>query len=129
MCVRLRRPCACPQLTSSQTRERWIDNYYTMRDHALGAIPYPVRVVVGILAHRKHSAMLHGQGTLRFTNEEVTMFKHDIWGTIAGLLQASKKEVGSQSADDPFWALGGDQPTEADAVLFGFIISVLISTA
>lgn len=109
------------------TRERWLDNYYTMRDHSLGSIPYPVRVVVGILAHRKHSAMLHGQGTLRFTNEELTGFKHDIWGTIAGLLQTSKAEA--KEADEPFWALGGDQPTEADATLFGFVISVLISTA
>ncbi len=100
-----------------------------MRDHSLGSIPYPIRVVVGILAHWKHSAMLHGQGTLRFTNEELTSFKHDIWGTIAGLLQASKTEATSQNTDDPFWALGGDRPTEADATLFGFIISVLISTA
>lgn len=114
-------------LTPPQTRERWLDNYYTMRDHSLGSIPYPVRVVVGILAHRKHSAMLHGQGTLRFTNEELTGFKHDIWGTIAGLLQTSKAEA--KEADEPFWALGGDQPTEADATLFGFVISVLISTA
>lgn len=113
-----------------QTRERWLDNYYTMRDHTLWSIPYPVRVVVGILAHRKHSAMLYGQGTLRFTNDELTGFKHDIWGTIARLLQASKAGAGSQQdTDEPFWALGGDQPTEADATLFGFVISVLISTA
>jgi len=75
--------------------------------------------------------MLHGQGTLRFTNEELTAFKHDIWGTVAGLLQVSKTDAASRGreGDDPFWALGGDQPTEADATLIGFIISVLISTA
>jgi len=102
-----------------------------MRDHVLWSIPYPLRVIVGIIAHRKHSAMLHGQGTSRFTNEELSWFKQEIWGTIAGLLQASKKEAQSRErrADGPFWALGGDQPTEADATLFGFIISVLISTA
>lgn len=92
-------------------------------------IPYPVRVVVGLLAHRKHSAMLHSQGILRFTDGEINLFKHEIWGTIAGLLQASKEGAKLQNADDPFWALGGEQPTEADATLFGFIISVLISTA
>lgn len=121
--------CACFSLTSSQTRERWIDNYYTMRDHVMWNIPYPVRVVVGLLAHRKHSAMLHSQGILRFTDGEINLFKHEIWGTIAGLLQASKEGAKLQNADDPFWALGGEQPTEADATLFGFIISVLISTA
>lgn len=27
----------------------------------------------------------------------------------------------------PFWCLGGDQPTQADASLFGFIVSILVS--
>ncbi|KAB5545474.1 hypothetical protein GE09DRAFT_210555 [Coniochaeta sp. 2T2.1] len=111
------------------TRERWIDNYYTMRDHALSAIPYPLRIIVGILAARKHSAMLYGQGTLRFTQEELTGFKHEIWGTLAGLLQVRKTEAQSRSKTGPFWVLGGEEPTEADAVLFGFVITVLVSTA
>ncbi|KAB5531394.1 hypothetical protein GE09DRAFT_1064108 [Coniochaeta sp. 2T2.1] len=117
------------------TRERWIDNYYTMRDHALSAIPYPIRIFVGILAARKHSAMLYGQGTLRFTQEELTGFKHEIWGTLAELLQVRKgealrkREAQSARKADPFWVLGGKEPTEADTVLFGFVITVLISTA
>jgi hypothetical protein len=102
-----------------------------MRDHVMQSIPYPVRIVVGILAYRKHSALLHGQGTLRFTDEEVTEFKREIWGTIAELLQVSKTEATARgrAGDDPFWALAGDQPTEADATLFGFLISVLLCTA
>jgi len=98
-----------------------------MRDHALWSIPYPIRVVVGILAYRKHTAMLHGQGTGRFNGQEVKRFKTEIWQTIDGLLRASKSAV--KDNDEPFWALGGDGPTEADATLFGFVVSVLICTA
>ena len=101
-------------------------NYYTMRDHALGAIPYPLRVVVGILAYRKHVSMLHGQGTGRFTDEEIRRFKVEIWETIDGLLRASREKAAEGA---PFWALGGEGPTEADATLFGFVVSVLVSTA
>ncbi|SPO04555.1 uncharacterized protein DNG_07240 [Cephalotrichum gorgonifer] len=113
------------------TRERWIDNYYTMRDHALCAIPYPVRVAVGILAHRKHTAMLDGQGTGRFTSEEAKAHKVEIWENINRLLQTSKRKCPTAAAVDgePFWALGGSEPTEADATIFGFIVSVLICTA
>ena len=103
-----------------------MDNYYTMRDHALSAIPYPIRVVVGLLAYRRMIATLHGQGTGRFTNDEIKESKSEIWATIDGMLRASKS---ASAGEGPFWVLGGEEPTEADATLFGFVISVLISTA
>lgn len=103
-----------------------MDNYYTMRDHALGAIPYPLRVVIGLLAYRRLVAMLHNQGTGRFTNDELRESKSEIWDSINGLLRASKS---ASAGEGPFWALGGEEPTEADATLFGFVVSVLISTA
>lgn len=39
--------------------------------------------------------------------------------------------VGDGDGDDgddgkPFWVLGGDDPTEADATVFGFVSSVLV---
>lgn len=97
-----------------------------MRDHALGAIPYPVRIVVGLLVYRRIVATLHGQGTGRFTDGEIKEFKSDIWATIDGLLRESKS---ASAGEGPFWVLGGGEPTEADATLFGFVVSVLISTA
>ena len=103
-----------------------MNNYYTMRDHVMGAIPYPIRVVVGLMAYRKQVAVLHGQGTGRFTDEELRRFKKEIWEHIDGLLQASKSKAKS---GEPFWALGEEGPSEADGALFGFVISVLISTA
>ncbi|KAI0161780.1 putative glutathione S-transferase [Hypoxylon sp. FL1284] len=110
------------------TWERWVQNYYAMRDHALWSIPYPVRVLVGVLVYRNTVATLHGQGTGRFTAEEIASFRLEIWKSLDALLKASR----SSSKDDnstSFWALGGDQPTEADTCLFAFIVSVLICTA
>lgn len=63
--------------------ERWIQNYYTMRDHVLWALPYPVRVLVGLLIYRNNVATLHGQGTGRFTPEEIATFRHEIWEVLS----------------------------------------------
>jgi hypothetical protein len=114
-----------------QIKERWFDNYYTMRDHALCNLPYPVRVFVGILIARNQATVLQGQGTGRFTDDELAQFKTEIWTTISELLQTSRGKASSQGLSDgePFWVLGGDGPTEADTTLFGFIVSVLVSRA
>ncbi|KUI59765.1 hypothetical protein VP1G_07028 [Cytospora mali] len=118
------------------TRERWLDHYYAMRDHALSAIPWPIRVVVGLLVYRSHKATLYGQGTLRLSDEEIRASKREIWDRINSVLTSvrSKRssphgETTETSKTTPFWFLGGDAPTEVDAVIFGFIVSVLICTA
>ncbi|KAF3771134.1 hypothetical protein M406DRAFT_320649 [Cryphonectria parasitica EP155] len=117
------------------TRERWFDNYYAMRDHALSAIPWPARVLVGLLAYRSHKATLYGQGTLRLSDEEVRASKKEIWETISGVLSSSAARARNTrtskaaGAEEPFWFLGGHEPTEVDATLFGFIVSVLLCTA
>ncbi|KAF7879832.1 uncharacterized protein EAF02_008002 [Botrytis sinoallii] len=95
-------------------RERWMGNYYVQRDKVLGSIPYPMRVLIGFLAYRQIKATLYGQGTRRFTSEDLGR------KPISDAAPAKK---------DPFWCLGGDQPTQADASLFGFIISILVSTS
>ncbi|XDG09085.1 hypothetical protein ABKA04_008700 [Annulohypoxylon sp. FPYF3050] len=109
--------------------ERWVQNYYTMRDNVLWSIPYPLRVVIGLIVYRKNVAMFHGQGTGRFTVEEIGEFRREIWEGINALLEVSRSSSKSSSDKRPFWALGGGQPTEADTSLFGFIVSALICTA
>lgn len=101
-------------------REKWWDNYLVMRNYALGFIPWPFQVLVGLLAYRSISATLYGQGTGRYTDEEVSSFKHEVWENVSALLTDVRKKKG------PFWVLGGKEPTEADATLFGFIASSLI---
>lgn len=110
-----------------QMWERWIVNYYAMRDHILQALPYPVRVVVGLIVHRGAKATLHGQGTGRYGADEIAAFRREIWESINELLLEARRNSGE--GKDPFWVFGGGQPSEADAALFGFIVSVLISTA
>lgn len=106
-----------------------------MRDHALSSIPWPVRVLIGQIVYRTHKAMLYGQGTLRLSDEEIRASKREIWDSINSVLVAvrSSKVAGSAGDTDskarPFWFLGGDEPTEVDTTLFGFIVSVLLSTA
>jgi hypothetical protein len=102
-----------------------------MRDHVFQALPYPVRIVVGMLVYRSTITTLHGQGTGRYTAEEIAYFRKTIWDGINDLLVESKSKAKSAITDSrvPFWVFAGEKPTEADATLFGFIVSVLTSTA
>ncbi|KAL4934364.1 uncharacterized protein BDV17DRAFT_286079 [Aspergillus undulatus] len=114
------------------TRERWTENYYTMRNHVLSAIPYPVRILVGLLIYRSTVQTLHGQGTGRYSAEEVQGFRVEAWKAVNDLLVASKakaKEVVGSDDGRPFWVLGGEAPTEADTTVFGFVVSVLVCDA
>ncbi|KLU88053.1 hypothetical protein MAPG_07040 [Magnaporthiopsis poae ATCC 64411] len=128
-----------------QVRERWFDNYYTMRGGVLGQLPYPVQVVVGALAYRGVVRTLFGQGTGRLTAEEKAELQNEVWTAVCDLLvearssggnndkpsKATPAGAGAAAGDtaDPFWLLGGSGPTEADATLFGFVASSLVCAA
>ncbi|KAK4940983.1 hypothetical protein LTR10_019027 [Elasticomyces elasticus] len=105
-------------------RERWIDNFYVQRDMALGSMPYPVRIMVGYLIHRSITHTLHGQGVGRLTNEEIRMLKTEIWQSLDDILKVRLRQA---TTGEPVWCLGDTAPTEADATLFGFVVSVLVS--
>ncbi|KAL8770161.1 MAG: hypothetical protein Q9209_004003 [Squamulea sp. 1 TL-2023] len=112
-----------------QVHERWEQNYYTMRDKALAALPLPVRILVGQLGYRKVSSTLYGQGTGRLTPEEITKYKTEAWENVNALLTASSRKRGTGAEDDMFFVLGGSKPTEADTTLFGFVASGLVCAA
>ena len=99
-----------------------------MRDYILAALPYPARVVIGLIVYRRMKATLDGQGTGRNTVDEIRSFREEIWININALLAEAKAKSNDKSKK-PFWILGGDDPSEADATLFGFIESVLAYTA
>ncbi|KAI1200138.1 hypothetical protein F5X97DRAFT_101598 [Nemania serpens] len=110
--------------------ERWTQNYYTMRDHVLWPIPWPLRVVVGSLVHRNVVAALHGQGTGRLGADEIAAFRREIWASFADLLLESRvRQARPADSAEPFWVLAGPEPTDADASLFGFVVSTLLATA
>lgn len=98
-----------------------------MRGKILAGLPWPLQFLVGHLIYRKNTRTLQGQGTLTFSDDEIAVFRQEIWGT----LNAAVVNARSQSSDDeaPFWIWAGETPTEADAVLFGFITSGLICHA
>ena len=101
-----------------------------MRDHVLCTVPWPLRIGVGLLAYRKENQTLHGQGTGRFSAEELSAFSHSVWENANALLvDARKRKTGNGEADALFWALGHDEPSEADATLFGAIAGSLLADA
>ncbi|KAJ4363087.1 hypothetical protein N0V83_010207 [Neocucurbitaria cava] len=106
--------------------ERWIKNYYTMRDYTMAKVPFPQRYLFGYLAHRAVVKRLLDQGTGRFSDEEIHSFRKEIWAGMNGVLEESRRKSREGQC---FWVLGGDEPTEADATMFGFAISALISDA
>ena len=101
-----------------------------MRPHVLSALPYPLQLIIGPLVYRKISQTLHGQGTGRFSAEEIISFRQQVWENVDALLVASRRKITETGAGDVmFWVLGGNGPSEADTVLFGFIASVLVCAA
>lgn len=109
-------------------RERWVDNYAAMRDGALAALPWPVRLVVGNLAYRGAVAALHGQGAGRYSAEEARDMRREAWEALEALL-AEERAAASPARDGPFWVLAREEPTEADTALYGFITAALVCTA
>jgi hypothetical protein len=108
------------------TRERWIDNYYTMRDYSLAKAPFPQRTLFGYLSYRGIVRRLQDQGTGRFSDEEIRFFRQEIWESVNSFLEDSRK--GARSGEC-FWVLGGEKPTEADSTVYGFIVSTLVADA
>jgi hypothetical protein len=88
-----------------------------------------MQIIIGYFIHNGTIKTLHGQGTGRFSDDEIDSFRQDIWTNINELLQVSKSKLSAEQKDVPFWILGGESPTEADMTLFSFIVSVLICTA
>lgn len=115
------------KLTFCNMHERWIENFYAMRDHNLSAIPYPLRVVVGYMIYRNAVSTLYGQGFGRLSADEIHLFRQEIWQAISDMLQDSKAKTGT--GQSCFWIMGGQNPTEADFTVFGFVVSTLMATA
>lgn len=115
-------------------REKWCDNYAEMRAHVLAHVPWPLDLVAGWLARRAVLGGLYQQGTGRLADGEVRLLAEEAWDGVNALLTesvkaASRRRRRTNDDDAPFWVLGGDEPTEADATLYGFIAGALVCTA
>ncbi|KEY66212.1 hypothetical protein S7711_09225 [Stachybotrys chartarum IBT 7711] len=111
-------------------REKWVDNYYAMRAGVLASVPWPMQIPVGVLVYRSVTTMLHGQGTGRLSAEEVETLNEEAWESINAIIsEARTRSSGAVQSREPFWVLGGEQPTELDATIYGFITSSLVCDA
>jgi hypothetical protein len=108
--------------------ERWMGaNYYRQRDEVLSALPWPVRVFVGGIVYRSVKNALYGQGTGRFSNEQVKDFKEEIWLRLDALLRESRAKRKGRGKGECFWCLGGEEPTVCDTSVFGAACAVLVA--
>jgi len=106
-------------------KERWIDNFYTMRDIGpLSGIIWPLRNLVDHLACNKVSRTMFSQGTGRYSEPELDDLRIEAWSAL-DMLVAQSQELGKgwQSV------LGGHSSTSVDACLFGFLATTLMSPA
>jgi hypothetical protein len=100
-----------------QAHERWITNFYTMRDIGpLSTIPYLPRLIIGQIVYSKTIRTLHGQGTGRYSPAEIAALRLETWTVLDGMVGEG-------------WVLGGRGPTDVDACLFGFLVSSLTASA
>jgi hypothetical protein len=106
-------------------KERWIDHFPIMRDYVLSAIPMPAREAVGNLAYTANVRKLDEQGMSRFSDEEVSAFRREIWESVNAFLGESREKAGG----DCWWVLGGDGPTEVDTTVYGYVVSALVAEA
>ena len=100
-----------------------------MRGHVLEALSYPAQILIGSFIYQSLMMRLNGQGTGRFSPEEIVAFRLQIWENVDALLKSSKANSQVRDRKASLWLLGGDTPSEADMALYCFIISVLICTA
>lgn len=105
--------------------EKWIDNFYIQRDGALQSKHISLKFMIGLVAHWRVTQTLHSQGSGRFSSEEQKMFRYEIWKTLEEML--ADRQAAVEHQDQPFWCLGGQTATEADAVVFAFISTALVA--
>ncbi|KAM4064108.1 zinc-binding dehydrogenase [Hirsutella rhossiliensis] len=115
-----------PPITVPRSREKWRDNYAAMRLHAMGALPWPLQVF-GWFAYRAVERGIYGKGPGRLEDDEVLELKTEVWESDDALLAESKRSA--DGAGEPFWVLGGPEPTDAHAAVYGFVVSALVCGA
>ena len=132
-------------------------NFYVQRDHGmsinfpafnskctemywptptvLSSLPWPLRVLIGNKIYNAHTTTLQGQGVGRFSESEAKLLREEIWSDLNSLLLDSLNQTQPRNTQSdpqrkegwPFWVLGGENPTECDTTVFGFISSALIA--
>lgn len=97
-----------------------------------------MRILIGQSVHRKVKRTLYGQGAGRYTDAEIDAFRTEIWSSLNDMLSGVRAYAQSSTVNqegnsevamgrEPFWCLGGEEPTEADVTLFSFVASGLVA--
>ncbi|CAP73010.1 uncharacterized protein PODANS_2_4340 [Podospora anserina S mat+] len=122
------------------TREQWVDNYYPMREGILGqggaGLPWVMQWLIGGKIYKDIIRTLYGQGTGRYSSDEVRVLKEEVWEAINAFVVEGRNKTlarrrgnGDNGDDKPFWVLGGEGPTEADCTLYGMVAGRLMCSS
>jgi hypothetical protein len=97
-----------------------------MRDHGpFNYLPaWGPRHIAAFLVCRLAGVILYFQGTGRHTPDEVKQMRREAIGVLVDLAEAAYAKT-EKSSKDPFWIIGGKEPTEADFTLFGYLSGML----
>ena len=97
----------------TMVHDRWMNeaNWKQFRDVVLGALPVPVRRVLGPIARRGVRAQLKGHGMGRHSAEEIAAIGRRDVHALSGMLGNSE------------WFLG-DTPTSTDAVVYAQLVNI-----
>lgn len=94
--------------------DRWIDDKYwpTTSNHWFGDMPFPLRIIIPIVARKGVRANLKGHGIGLHSAE-------DIHALAASDFNALSAQLGDQNF------LFGDKPCSADATAFGLLVNLV----
>jgi len=113
---------------ASQVYERFYENFHvTQRLGPLAGLSWGVRHVAAFFVWQYSRLMLYFQGTGRYAPDELKRLRREAVGTLADYAGAAMAKAAG-GASEPFWILGGEQPTEADFTLFGYLANMCYSS-
>ncbi|KAF8307747.1 hypothetical protein DL93DRAFT_2087729, partial [Clavulina sp. PMI_390] len=94
--------------------EGWIDHFKIARDKLfLRTLPYPIRMIVGYLFYRKMCLRRELAGLKNRPASEIDFLRNSGMDAIATWVGEGKKHI-----------LGGETPTEADAIVFAYLATI-----
>lgn len=98
------------------TLERWRDNWPATRDKFFfTTVPTPIRLILGRVVQPGVLTSLWGIGVSRFTEDEL----------YNKIVPENFAAISSQLGADHDYLVGGSSPSSADAMLFGFLATMI----
>jgi hypothetical protein len=102
-------------------------SYVAMRDHGpFGHLSWGIRHIFNSMVATYGNVLLWCQGTGRHHKDEIIKMSKEVVEALEAFAVAARTKSGSpEDGKEPFWILGGSEPTEADFSLYASLATVL----